>query len=60
MFARKAQRIRALEAQVQEQEAVHRSLIARVYRLEREVEDARSDSRNRERAQAFRAAGLRE
>ncbi len=52
MFTSKAQhRIRTLEAQLQEQKAVRRSLIARVTRLERDLADSRNDSRKRERAQ---------
>jgi hypothetical protein len=61
MFISKTQRrIRILEAQVDAQRVVCLSLIARVNRLEPEPEDARNDSRNRERARARELVGLRE
>jgi hypothetical protein len=52
MFANSQRRIRSLEAEMR------RIQVARVNRLEREVEAARSDSRTRERVQAVEAAGL--
>ena len=61
MFTSKARdRIRSLEAQLEEEKAMRRALIDRVNRLERDVEDVRSDSRSRGHARALEAPVLRE